>query len=97
MIRVSNPTIFGGGFQAPSRVTLPVKPSLGQATSGRLLEAKASLDEAVRNRDSVEREIKAIEFIVGPEATVKALDEAEASVMREQGSYRQTLAEERRS
>lgn len=64
--------------------------------SGRLLEAKASLDEAVRNRDSVEREIKALEFLMGPEATVKALEEAETSVIREKEAYAQAVSEERR-
>ena len=97
MIRISNATIFGGGLQAASRVRVrPQKIVLGQAaSSGRVLEAKSSLDEAVRNREAVERQLSSLEFLMGPEATVQALDEAEASVIREREMYNQVLAEER--
>lgn len=99
MIRISNPTIFGGGFQAPSKVTLPrQKPvTLGRAPSGRMIEAKAALDEAVRNREAVEQDLSKLESLIGPEAVVQALEEAEASVIRERGIYNQVLAEERTS
>jgi len=97
MIRISNTTIFGGGFQASSRVMLPQKPVLGQlASSGRVLEAKAGLDEAVRNREAVEHQLSSLEFLMGPEATAQALEEAETSVTREREMYNQVLTEERR-
>lgn len=99
MIRILNPTIFGGGFQAQSRVTLPLRkpPALGRTPSGRMIEAKAALDEAVKNREAVELRISELESLIGPESAVKALEEVEASVARERGSYDQVLAEEQKS
>lgn len=52
------------------------------------------LDEAIKNLRSAEDSLSVLDFTMGPEAALQALEEGKVSVERAQKEYDRVLAEE---
>lgn len=99
MIRFS-----GGGFSGGRTIPIvgsfrqPAAPRLAQAPrapeSQRVINARRSLDEATANLRSAEDNLSMLDFTMGPEAALQALEEGRQSVERAQKEYERVLAEE---
>lgn len=102
MIRIANGAFFGGVptarlVSAPSRQA--VVPRLSQAPtmpppSQRVKDARAMLDQAVEHLKSAEDNLSMLDYTMGPEAALQALDEGRESVSRAQQEYDRVVAEE---
>lgn len=95
MIRIGNAGFFSGAGTAHFPGT---RPRLAQAPlppmSQRVADAKSMRDKAVENLQSAEDHLEVLDYTMGPEAALQALDEARASVDRAQQEYERLLAEE---
>lgn len=100
MIRIANGFFSGGGnvrlanlnqhpAHAPQLAQAPMPPM-----SKRVEDARTMRDNAVQNLQSAEDHLAVLDFTMGPEAALQAIDEAKASVDRAQQEYDRVLAEE---
>lgn len=101
MIRIANGGFFSGAgtvqlVGAPRREMSA--PRLSQAPaklpSQRMKDARAMLDQAIGHLKSAEDNLSMLDYTMGPEAALQALDEGRESVSRAQQEYDRVVAEE---
>jgi len=101
MIRIENGGFFGGAGTvqlAGANRRQAVSPRISQAParplSQRVKDARAMLDLAVGHLKSAEDNLSMLNYTMGPEAALQALDEGRESVSRAQQEYDRVVAEE---